>query len=1497
MFSDHGLENTKKRESYAKIHKNKVEEHTRTNKSSLKTMNRVDSSISSKHTVNFGETDLESHSGSIQLCSRYRCEDLGKLQPTADIGIFVGYAPSRKGYRIYNKRTRRIMETIHVQFDELSEPMAPVQHSTGPAPTFLTPRQISSGLVPNPVPAAPYVPPTNKDMVILFQPMFDEYLEPLHVKRPVSPAPAVPVPVNLAGTPSYTTIDQDAPSPSHSPSSSTLQSPSSHQGVAVGSPIIKDNPFALVDNNPFVNVFALEPSFKASPSRDVSSAESTHITQPHHHLRKWSKDHPLDNVIGHPSRPISTRKQLATNALWCFYNSVLSKVELKNFKSAITEDCWFQAMQDEIHEFIDFKYGNQYHDQNARLVAKGYRQEEGIDFKESFAPVARIEAIRIFIANTASKNMTIYQMDVKTTFLNGELKEEVYVSQPEGFVDPDHLTHEYRLKKALYGLRQAPRAWYDTLSWFLLDNKCSKDDIIFASTDPKACDIFSNEMSFKFQMSMMGQMSFFLGLQVSQNPRGILINQSKFTLEILKKFGMDSCDPVDTPMVDRTKLDEDPLGIPVDQIQFCSLVGSLMYLTASRPDLVFVVCMCARYQESPTKKHLEALKRVFRYLRGTISWGLWYPKDTAMALTAYGDANHAGFQDTRRSMSGSAQFLGDKLVSWSSKKQKSTVISTTEAEYIAMSRCLPLLSAAIMSSTPTCGHIHQGITKRAVRIFTPASRYEEYDSENPAASSGRRREVSQKLCSLLLDNALDKMADENVPAPAPTRSDDQILPFAAWVPIGKSNHVLDLQKRQKNPIFQIVVEIIQTPKLLRQFTASSSLDENWFTLDANLLREALEITPIDQAHQFVSPPSGDAIMDFVYELGYPEVIHFLCKYGGESPVSALESNIVYDQPIPTKKGRKDKAHVIPYCRFTKLIIYHLERTNNIHQRSTSSFHLAEEDIRLGNLKFIPKGEEYEVFGVPIPNKLISNNIRNAPYYNAYLEMVAKHDQKVIAQKEGKKNYASTKQPKPKPAFEKSSKPAPASKPKLVDEPDKEPAAHSEPEPEPEHQGEGKEFDMERAIQMSLESFQAQSQAHVGGVAIQEHVAEATRLLPVVEGARSDKTNSGGDTEILEITEELGEDVDKHENTEEKTMELDQDQAGSDLEKLTNPEPMHDEFMDDLYPKSMKNLEDAYAIGDQFINDKSVDHEPGKLNIEAEVVLMVTVLIYQASSSVPSLFTPVAERVAALEKKFSYLEQTNKNLVNTTRNLRSKVYTLELRDLPYKIDEVVCENEKEAVQIALQAPLRDRFRDLPKEDMKEMLPQRMFKIGTYKSLPEHIALYEALEASMARAHRDEFLAEKDKSRKRCRDDQDPPPPLPDSDLSKRRRHDTGASGSSLPLAPQSSAWKKSNTQYAYSSSSKQHSSPHAEQPVDDIPILDSSNISDLEDTDFAHLPKIKQRPEWLKPILDDERPTTLEPAWVIPTSHIPDAVNNWASALATTHQAPAENSLLEKTGDM
>ncbi|GJR92284.1 retrovirus-related pol polyprotein from transposon TNT 1-94 [Tanacetum coccineum] len=215
----------------------------------------------------------------------------------------------------------------------------------------------------------------------------------------------------------------------------------------------------------------------------------------------------------------------------------------------------------------------------ARLVAHGFRQEEGNDFKESFTPVARIEAIRIFVANAAHKNMMIYQMDIKTAFLNGELKEEVYVSQLEGFVDQDNPSHV---------------------------------------------------------------------------PRGIFINELKYASEIVKSYGLLTTDSVDTPMVEKNKLDEDLQGKQVDATFYRGMIGSLMYLTSSRPDLIYTVCLCARYQAKPTEKQLQVVKRIFRYLKGTINMGLWYSKDTGMSLTAYLDADHAGCQDTRRSTSGSA---------------------------------------------------------------------------------------------------------------------------------------------------------------------------------------------------------------------------------------------------------------------------------------------------------------------------------------------------------------------------------------------------------------------------------------------------------------------------------------------------------------------------------------------------------------------------------------------------------------------------------------------------------------------------------------------------------------------------------------------------------------------------------------------------------------------------------------------------------------------------
>ncbi|GJQ93783.1 hypothetical protein Tco_0004922 [Tanacetum coccineum] len=362
-------------------------------------------------------------------------EDLGKLKPKADIGIFVA--------------------------------MAFEQFNSGPGPQLLTPGTISSRLMPNPSSPTSYIPPTKKDWDTLFQPMFDEYFNPPPSVVSLVPTIVAPRHADPIGTPSSTTIDQDAPSPI---TSQTLQET---QSLVIPSGVeehFHDIKVAHLDNDPFFGVLIPEPNSEESSSRDIIPTNVHLVNQPHAHLRKWTKDHPLDNVTGNPSRP-------------------------------------------------------------------------------------------------------------------------VYVSQLDEFVDQDNPNHVYKLKTALYGLKHAPQA----------------------------C------------------------------PRGIFHNQSKYALEIIKKYGMETSDLVVTPMEEKSKLDEDPQGKSVDPTHYHGMIGSLMYLTSSRPDL--------------------------------------YSKDSYIALTAFADDDHAGCQDTRRSTSGSMQLLGDRLVSWPSKKQKSTAISSTKAEYISLSGC------------------------------------------------------------------------------------------------------------------------------------------------------------------------------------------------------------------------------------------------------------------------------------------------------------------------------------------------------------------------------------------------------------------------------------------------------------------------------------------------------------------------------------------------------------------------------------------------------------------------------------------------------------------------------------------------------------------------------------------------------------------------------------------------------------------------------------------
>ncbi|GJS22035.1 retrovirus-related pol polyprotein from transposon TNT 1-94 [Tanacetum coccineum] len=478
------------------------------------------------------------------------------------------------------------------------------------------------------------------------------------------------------------------------------------------------------------------PSMNIQPPSEPSTPTNAHAEENNDHQAEFTNPFctPVQEIAESSSRNIvQTRRQLTTDPEMYMFALTVSNAEPKNIKEAMADSAWIEAMQDELHQFdrlqvwelVDKPFGKTViklkwlwknkkdEDQTvirnkARLVAKGYAQEEGIDFDESFAPVARLEAVRIFVAYAAHKSFPIYQMDVKTAFLNGPLKEEVYVAQPDGFVDPDHPDKVYRLRKALYGLKQAPRAWYDELSKFLISKGFSKgiidptlftikygedillvqiyvDDIIFGSTNPKFSKRFEKLMHGRFEMSLMGEMKFFLGLQIHQSPQGIFINQAKYTLEILKKHGMEKGQSIGTPMTTKPKLDADLSGEPVDQTDYRSKIGSLMYLTSSRPDIVQAVCYCARYQARPTEKHLKEVKRIFRYLRGTIHMGLWYPKGSGFDLTAFSDADHAGCLDTRKSTSGGIQFLGDKLVSWMSKKQDCTAMSSAEAEYVALS--------------------------------------------------------------------------------------------------------------------------------------------------------------------------------------------------------------------------------------------------------------------------------------------------------------------------------------------------------------------------------------------------------------------------------------------------------------------------------------------------------------------------------------------------------------------------------------------------------------------------------------------------------------------------------------------------------------------------------------------------------------------------------------------------------------------------------------------
>nr|GEX01665.1 uncharacterized mitochondrial protein AtMg00810-like [Tanacetum cinerariifolium] len=477
-------------------------------------------------------------------------ENLDKMKEKGDACIFVGYSTQSRAYRVFNKRIRVIVETIHVNFDELPQ-MESDHVSSDPVPQCqrMTLEHDSLSLGPQcqeNVPQADMTVTTSNELDLLFSLMFNELLN--GSTQVVSKSSAV----TTADAPNQRQQQHTTPLNNETTPEPTCQVPTQAPSVASTENInqaemVKEN--AQLENDEFINIFY----------------------------------HPLEQVIRNHSQSVRTRRQLESDGEMCMFALTVIRTKPKNIKEAMADSAWIESMQEELKQFD-------------RLV-------EGVDFEESFAPAARLEAVRLFIAYAAHKSFTVYQMDVKTSFLYSPLKEEVYVNQPDGFVDPYHPDKVYRLKKALYGLKQALRA----------------------------------------------------------------------------------C--VGTPMATK-HLDAYFSGTLVDQMKYRSMVGALMYLIASRPDIVHATCYCARYQAKPTEKHLTAVKRIFQYLKDTIHMGLWYPKDTGFELTAFSDSDHAGCLDSRKSTSGGIQFLGgDKLVSWSSKKQDCTSMSSEEAEYVSLSAC------------------------------------------------------------------------------------------------------------------------------------------------------------------------------------------------------------------------------------------------------------------------------------------------------------------------------------------------------------------------------------------------------------------------------------------------------------------------------------------------------------------------------------------------------------------------------------------------------------------------------------------------------------------------------------------------------------------------------------------------------------------------------------------------------------------------------------------
>nr|GEW73210.1 ribonuclease H-like domain-containing protein [Tanacetum cinerariifolium] len=1086
-------------------------------------------------------------------------ENLDKMKEKGDASIFVGYSTQSRAYRVFNKRTRVIVETIHVNFDELPQ-MASDHISSDPTPECQTTALEHDSLSLGPhcqdtVTHADKIVTTSNELDLLFNPMFDELLNgSSQVVSKSSAVTTTDAPNQRQQQQTTPLINQQTPEPT---CQVLTQAPTVTSTENINQAETNSENAQVADDK-FINIFCTPVQDRGETlSRHVDSSNMHTFYQRYPSKHRWTKNHSLEQVIGNPSQSVRTRHKV------------------------------------------------------------------------------------------------------------------------------------YRLKKALYGLKQAPRAWYDELSNFLLSKGFSKgsidptlfitkhgedillvqiyvDDIIFGSTNSKLLKRFEKLMHSKFKMSMMGELKFFLGIQINQSPRGIFINQAKYTQEILKKHGMTSCDSIGTPMATK-HLDADLSGTPVDQMKYRSMVRALMYLTASKLDIMHTTCYYARYQAKPTEKHLTAVKRIFRYLKDTIHMGLWYPKDTGFELTAFSDSDHAGCLDSCKSTSGGIQFLGgDKLVSWSSKKQDCTLMSSVEAEY---------------------HFIKEKVKKGIVELFFVGTEYQLADLFTKALPEERFKYLVRRLETMADININDPAGQATAMAP-PVRTDDQILPRIRWVPIGKSNSYLDLEKSQSNPIYKIAVDLLKHTNFFRAFTASS-------TIPLIYIQQYWDTIQYDQTagcYRFFEASSHEPILI-----------------------------------MPRGSGKNLPNPYIPLLRTNRICLDIQHRRHRFYPRPNSPFHLPNEEPVLGYLKFSAKGTKREVFGIPIPGSLITADIQEASYYQEYLANMAKHRQ-YLADETGSDPDSPAPKPtkparKPKSTAPKaplwpsistpvtSAQPVPTSAPakpqqkkrkQTTETSDRPPkakkskyrfigkkrtlkyvaASEAEDVPAKEPQVAAEDADLQKALEESIKTMYAAPQGPLPPVVIRE--PESGKYQPLLEVPGKGKAKAHlhtywiaqaeGQTGSDVGTQDEGQTGSNPDEISEGQARPDPGNAGADVQSIPSSvvhagsdrehmdldvadvssqpsmEQLDEEFTITAYPKvqenlkltveeqvlleepasssgtlsSLQHLSKDISFGDLFFSDKPSEADNDKTTAETKVESIVSVTIQQDMSSIPLMTSPIID---------------------------------------------------------------------------------------------------------------------------------------------------------------------------------------------------------------------------------------------------------------------------------